>query len=241
MVMTRSDEKRAVPGRGSGLRDHLLHAAATAALMLWVTDAALAQVPIPGYPDRVTDYDPREVVMLPRFCVHTQDFRERVPGGNDREQIEHWRTLMGPSYEAMHHYCWGLMKLHRATILSPDATTRRFYFGSAADEFDYVLRNARPDFAMLPEIHTKRGEALLGTGRAPQATAEFERAIELKPDYWPPYARLSDYYKSTGDLTAARRTLERGLARVPDAKALMRRLKELDDDKSMLTGSAKKR
>lgn len=219
----------------------MVMARALLALSLSVNGNASAQAPIPGYPDHVTEYDPREVALLPRFCAYTQDFRERVPGGNDREQIEHWRTLMGPSYDAMHHYCWGLMKLHRATILSPDTTTRRFYFGSAVNEFDYVVRNVRSDFAMLPEILVKRGEALLGTGRAPQAIAEFERAIELKPDYWPPYARLSDYYKGTGDRVAARQILERGLARAPGAKGLLRRLRELEDRKSERSENPKSR
>jgi tetratricopeptide (TPR) repeat protein len=239
--MKRREENRAARGRGVCLFIGPVIPRALLAALLSIVEAASAQAPIPGYPNQVTEYDAREVALLPRFCTYTQDFRERVPGGNDREQIERWRALMGPSYEAMHHYCWGLMKLHRATILARDATTRRFYYGSAVDEFDYVLRNVRPDFAMLPEILTKRGEALLGAGRAPQAIAEFERAIELKPDYWPSYARLSDYYKSTGDLAGARQILGRGLARSPDAKGLLRRLKELDDEQSKPIGSAKNR
>lgn len=210
-------------------------------VLLAIPGVAPAQAPIPGYPDFVTEYDPREVAQLPPYCKHTQLFRERVPGGNDPQQIEYWKNLMGPPYEAMHHYCWGLMKLHRATVLARDATARRFYFGSAIGEFDYVLRYVRPDFAMLPEILTKRGEALLGLDRAAQAIAEFERAIESKPDYWPPYARLSDYYRSIGDLTAAKHVLERGLARSPNAQALLRRLKELDGTQPESTGDTKKR
>jgi tetratricopeptide (TPR) repeat protein len=235
------EENRAARGRGVRLFIGPVIPRALLVALLSIVEAASAQAPIRGYPNQVTEYDAREVALLPRFCTYTQDFRERVPGGNDREQIERWRALMGPSYEAMHHYCWGLMKLHRATILAQDATTRRFYYGSAVDEFDYVLRNVRPDFAMLPEILTKRGEALLGAGRAPQAIAAFERAIELKPDYWPPYARLSDYYKSTGDLAGARQILGQGLTRSPDAKGLLRRLKELDDEQPEPIGSAKNR
>ena len=58
---------------------------------------------------------------------------------------------------------------------------------------------------------------------------EFERAIEVKADYWPPYARLGDYYKSAGDLGKARQILEAGLSKAPDATALQRRLAELDN------------
>jgi tetratricopeptide (TPR) repeat protein len=239
--MKRREKNRSARRSGVYLFVGLATPWAFVAVLLSIAEAASAQAPIPGYPNQVTEYDAREVALLPRFCMYTQDFRERVPGGNDREQIEHWQALMGPSYEAMHHYCWGLMKLHRAAVLARDARTRRFYYASAVDEFDYVLRNVTPDFAMLPEILTKRGEALLGAGRAPQAIAEFERAIELKPDYWPPYARLSDYYKSAGNSDSARQILERGLARSPNAKGLSRRLKELDDEQSKPIGSAKRR
>lgn len=183
----------------------------------------------PGYPEHVTEYDPREVALLPPYCPHTQLFRERVPGGNDPEAIRRWHAVMGDVFQAMHHYCWGLMHLHRAKVLARDAQTRSFHYRSAINEFDYVLRHAPQDFVLLPEILTKRGEALLGLGRAAMALAEFERAIELKPDYWPPYAQISDVHKANGDTRKAREILEAGLARSPQAKGLHRRLSELRD------------
>ena len=59
---------------------------------------------------------------------------------------------------------------------------------------------------------------------------DLERAIRLKADYWPAYAELSDYYKSTGDRAKAREVLETGLARAPGAKGLERRMAELRTD-----------
>lgn len=184
---------------------------------------------IPGYPEHVTEYDPREVALLPPYCPHTQLFRERVPGGNDPQAIRRWQAVMGDVFQAMHHYCWGLMHLNRAKVLARDAQTRSFHYGSAIGDFDYVIRHAPPDFALLPEILTKRGEALLGLGRSALALAEFERAIQLKPDYWPPYAQISDFYKANSDTRKAREILEAGLAHSPQAKSLRRRLNELED------------
>ena len=203
-------------------------AAGMVPLLLAAAAPAAAQG-IAGYPEHVTDYDPREVAMLPAFCPHTQLFRERVPGGNDPEAIRRWQSVLGDMYLHLHHYCWGLMHLNRARILAREAQTRNFNYASAISEFDYVIRHARPDFALLPEILTRRGEALLGLGRTAQALAEFERAIELKPDYWPPYAHISDYHKSRGDSGQARTILEAGLKVAPSASALQRRLKELDE------------
>lgn len=167
--------------------------------------------------------------MLPEYCMYTQLFRNHVPGGNDPAEISRWHLRMGDVFIHMHHYCYGLMHLNRATILARDAETRRFNLNNAILEFDYVLERAPKNFALLPEILTKKGEVMLRQGRAPLAMTQFERAIELKPDYWPPYAQMSDYYAHNGDTERARSILKQGLAQSPEAKALQRRLRELDD------------
>jgi tetratricopeptide (TPR) repeat protein len=74
----------------------------------------------------------------------------------------------------------------------------------------------------------KKGENLIRLGRGPSGIKELLRAAELKPDYWPPYAAISDYYKKNGDLKDAREVLEKGLSASPDAKALKERLANLD-------------
>jgi tetratricopeptide (TPR) repeat protein len=194
--------------------------------LLFPASTALAQM-IPGYPPRVEAYDPRELALLPRYCLHTQDFRSRIPGGNNPQEISRWRFTMGETYEHMHHYCWGLMKQNRALLLAKTAQVRQFYFADSNDEFNYVIRNSPPDFFMLPEIFTKKGENLVRMKQGPMAIVEFERAIELKPDYWPPYAAMSDYYRDVGDIDKARDALRRGLEQSPEAPALLRRQKEL--------------
>ena len=191
------------------------------------TDAAHAQ-DIPGYPRAAEALDLREVALLPRYCNYTQMFREKVPGGNDSAVINGWYAQLGPTFNHMHHYCLGLMKNNRAMFLARDHVVRQFYLGAAIVEFDYVIDRAPADFILLPEIITKKGEALIQLGKGPVAVLEFLRAIDLKNDYWPPYAYLSDYYKETGEMAKARESLENGLAHSPDAKALQRRLSELE-------------
>ena len=183
---------------------------------------------IPGYPVSVDAFDPREIAMLPGYCIHTELFRSKIPGGSNPEMIQAWTRQMGEVFRHMHHYCFGLMKTHRALLLSRDSGTRRFYLADSLIEFDYVIDRAPESFVLLPEILTKKGEALVHLGMGPVAVVHFERAIGLKLDYWPPYAQLSDYYKASGDTRKARRLLEEGLSHVPDAKALQRRIAELD-------------
>jgi len=193
--------------------------------------SALAEL-ISGYPDNVEAYDPREVSMLPRYCIYTQSFRDKVPGGNDKAEIDRWYASLGPGFHAMHHFCWGLMKTNRALLRARTNEVKTFYLRSAIDEFNYVITNSPADFVMLPEILMRKGQNLIALGKGSLGVAELERAIELKPDYWAPYAVLSDYYKSTGDATKARELIEKGLAFAPDNKGLRMRLEELDKFKA---------
>ena len=166
--------------------------------------------------------------MLPRYCAYTQSFRDHVPGGNNPAEIQRWYSMLGETFNAMHHYCWGLMKTNRGVLLARSEQSRRFYLNDAISEFDYVLDHAPPDFVLLPEILMKKGENLIRLGQDGSGNLQLLRAIELKPDYWPPYAVMSDYYKKKGDLKNAREVLEKGLSASPDAKALKERLANLD-------------
>ena len=155
-------------------------------------------------------------------------YGQGVPGGNNTEEIARWSLIMGPTFNAMHHYCWGLMNTNRALLLVRDQRWRAYHLNYSISEFDYVIRGAPRNFRLLPEILTKKGENLIRLDRGQDGIVELQRAIELKPDYWPPYAAISDYYKNIGELAQAREWLEEGLSASPNTKALMRRLAELN-------------
>jgi tetratricopeptide (TPR) repeat protein len=202
--------------------------------LLQVSIAVAAGDPreIPGYPLRVEAYDSREVAMLPRYCKHTQSFRERVPGGNNDAEIKRLYEVLGPTFHAMHHYCWGLMNTNRALYLSTNKHGKAWYLTTTIGDFDYVIDRAPANFPLLPEILTKKGENLIRLGRGAAAVKELQRAIELKSDYGPPYLALSDYYKESGDLVTARELLESVASFAPEAPGLKRRLAALDGAKA---------
>ena len=167
--------------------------------------------------------------MLPGYCIYTQAFRiGRFPGSNNPAELERWTSVMGPTFNAMHHYCWGLMKTNRAKFLVSTPKMRDFYLRDSIPEFDYVINGAPTDFILLPEILTKKGENLLELDRSREGLQALHRAIELKPDYWPSYAAISDYYRKIGDLAKARGWLEEGLSVTPNINALKRRMADLD-------------
>jgi len=70
---------------------------------------------------------------------------------------------------------------------------------------------------MLPEIYTKRGENLLRLRELGEGMMSLQHAIDLKPDYWPPYAALGDYFKEAGNYAKAAEWLQKGLAASPNA------------------------
>jgi tetratricopeptide (TPR) repeat protein len=188
---------------------------------------------VPGYPPLNPHtllqgpYDSRELALLPRYCYHTQIFRQIAPGGNNKQEIDAWYAALGDTYHHLHHYCWGMMKTNRAVLLARDRRVREFFLHDALGEYEYVIQRAPSDFVLLPEILTKRAENLLLLGKAPLGILDLERAIELKPDYWPAHAKLADHYKSTGEVQKARAQLEAGLKAAPGTSALTRRLAEL--------------
>jgi tetratricopeptide (TPR) repeat protein len=178
-------------------------------------------------------FDPKQLAMLPPYCKYTQIYRQNVPGGSDPQQIDRWSSVMGAeNFIHLHHYCAGMENTNRALYFSSTTADRNRELRNSLTEFDYVLARMTPDFALLPEILTKRGENLLRLGNGPQGVLDLNRAIELKPDHWPPYAAMSDYYKALGDLRSAREWAEKGLAAAPGTRALQRRLAELNQPKA---------
>lgn len=214
-----------------------LPAVVAASLMLAL--CARAEQEIPGY-GSIDSYDAREVAMLPKFCPYTTLFNERVPGGSNLEETARWRSVLGDTFRHIHHYCFGVMKTNRATLLARTEQARLFYLSDSINEFDYVIQRAPEDFVLLPEIITKKGQNLIRLGKAPSGILQLEKAAQLKQDYWPPYAYLSDHYKEAGNLQKAREYLEQGLSFAPDSTALKRRLDELGQTKPRKSADASK-
>jgi tetratricopeptide (TPR) repeat protein len=212
------------PCRAGTPRRALLLAMVAAALSAPV--AVLAQM----------QYSAQEVAMLPSYC---QSHPYVTKNGSEAE-IQRWKSAMGDVYQAIHHYCWAQIATNRAKLSSRSRQERMRWLNQSIGDFDYVLQYAPRDFPLLPEILTRKGENLIGLGNAAPGVTDLQRAIEVKPDYWPPYAILSDYFKSVGDRAKAKEWLDKGLSQSPDAKALKRRLAELDAPQGKARASPKR-
>ncbi|MCC7486346.1 MAG: tetratricopeptide repeat protein [Burkholderiales bacterium] len=202
----------------------------------WILAAALAAgstigasgAAAQGISREMSFYSPQALSLLPPYCRYTQIFRDEVPGANDPARIKYWYGVLGGEFHHLHHYCWALTHANNATFASKLTTARRkALYGAAIREVNYVIRNSSPRFVLAPEILTKRGEWHARLDANASAIPDFAKAIELKPDYWPAYAGMSDMYQRAGDTARAREWLEKGLAQVPDSRALRQKLAEL--------------
>jgi tetratricopeptide (TPR) repeat protein len=163
------------------------------------------------------DFAQEELLTLPYACLAQQFINEQLesPAVAEPERAELLKTL-GHSFIHYSHYCWGLLYKHRAARPGGD----KFDYHRAIDNFDYVIRNAEPSFALMPKVYLQKGKVLERTGKGAEAEAEYRNALQANPDYTPAYVALAWHYADAGDIAAARATLAEGLARNPNSKVL---------------------
>jgi tetratricopeptide (TPR) repeat protein len=170
----------------------------------------------------------QEIAMLPEYCI-THPYIQLKGGSSNPAASERWKTVIGPHpYAALHHYCWAQALTIRAKFFARTKQERYGALSMSIGDFDYVLNHVGGRyFILLPEILHKKGENLMELGQIGEAVSSFQQAMIAKPDYWPPYAAMSDHYKKTGDLEKAREWLAKALAIDPQHKALLLRQAEL--------------
>lgn len=168
-------------------------------------------------------FTPGELALLPPYCNAMQGRPDYTGPGGAR-----WRKWLGNDLQHIHHYCRGLRDVMFATFVARiPPHHRNFLWERAVAEYDYMLQNCAPSMPLLPEIHLKRGEALLKLGRVFEAEESFKRAWTLKPDYWEPYAAWADKLIELKMFDRARETLGNGLSQAPQAEPLKQRLQRL--------------
>lgn len=191
---------------------------ALALSFIFATGVAIAK------PDNITD---TEMSLLPRYCPDTMGFNYGDAYSNTSPRAGHWVGLMGKSFWAMHHYCWGLIALNRSQKSGTPTNVRLSLWESARGDFGYVVKNAPPDFIMLPEIFTKIGTVELLLSHPDRANEAFSRARQLKPDYWPAYSHWAEYLMKIGKRPEALKVVASGLANAPGSKVLLEQYRTL--------------
>ena len=161
-----------------------------------------------------------EMATLPPYCP------SRFRGPSD-EHFKDWMNTIGPIFEHIHHYCGALVALSRYNR-SNDPQDRRYLLGEVLSNIEYVTKiTSVQNSALMPEIYITKGRVLLRAHRDAEAVNVFLSAIQLKPDYAPPYLAMADYYAGIKKKQDALKFLQEGLRQIPTSKSLVRRYQEL--------------
>lgn len=173
-----------------------------------------------------------ELKSLPRTCqaqrfIHEQIYNP-ITAEAERQQLQ---MVLGEDFTHYHHYCWALLIVRRGN--TTDQPNRRYgFYDEAVKNFDYVLRNVKPSFLLLPEVYLQKGLTLQLMSNDAAAAREFLNALRVKPSYTPAYAALIDYYLNLGNVSEARRMLEVGLEHAPSSKLLEEKRKAIEATES---------
>jgi tetratricopeptide (TPR) repeat protein len=188
-------------------------------------------------PENVT---PGEIALLPTYCIDTMGFGYGDAYTNTSPRAGKWVAMMGKSFWAMHHFCWALIDVRRAEFMSSRSPVKAGTLARAVGNYQYTINHSTPNFILLPEIYTKLGEAELLLSHIGAASEAFQRARELKPDYWPPYASWAAMLIRSGQKAEAKRHLKLGLENAPDAKILIDQYRALGGDPAEIAPIPKK-
>lgn len=165
-----------------------------------------------------------EIALLPPYCADKEwGSRPANPVNQARRAAQ-----LGPSWAGLHHYCWGLVSVRRATMGNLSPAMKRHLIETAVGDYQYTIRHSTPDFVLLPEILLRLGEAYVLLGDPASAISAFEASLAKKPDYWPARLAAADLLVKLRMREQALRTLRDGLALTPDQPNLRSRLAELE-------------
>lgn len=173
----------------------------------------------------------QEMLLLPDYCQAKYGKYRGNKAVSDR-----WSRVFGPeNWHNMHHYCHHLKEILRADRSIGNTSERLFHLQKARQGLERLLENeTTDDWVLRPEAHTKLAKVLLdmarlrkNAGYESEAVNHLKEAIQIKPDYVPPYLRLADYYADHGEPEQALEVVREGLNHVSDSSALERRNKEL--------------
>lgn len=165
-----------------------------------------------------------EMQRMPPYCQVKWNFPPTSP------EWKSWRDQIGSNYIDVHHFCAGLNFMNRYWG-SRNARDRGFYLQSALNNFNYMAKAEKPDFALRAELYSHRGEVLRLMGRPGEAVNDYNKALSINPKMVKPYLQLADLNVAGKSPARALEAITQGLRHVPDSTALQRRYLELGGKK----------
>ena len=173
-----------------------------------------------------------ELALLPDYCRDAMGILYGDQYYNPSPRAAHWVALMGQGFWSIHHYCYAMAHVRQAEMAGVTQPQRKFIYGRTIPDYLYTLNNSAPDMVLVPEILVRLGEAYLKVGDTANAYSAFEKARQVKPDYWPAYSRWVDVLIKSNLRKDALALARQGLAHAPASEVLRRQYISLGGDPS---------
>ncbi|KVW97112.1 hypothetical protein ABW22_06385 [Thiobacillus denitrificans] len=165
-----------------------------------------------------------EMLRMPPYCQVKWNSPPTSP------EWKSWRDQIGSNYIDLHHYCAGLNFVNRYWgARTPQ--DRGFYLQNAMNNFNYMVKAEKPDFALRAELYSHRGEVFKLMRKPGEAVKDFNHALSINPRFVKPYLQLADLNVAGKSNARAIEIVTEGLRHVPDSSALQRRYLELGGKK----------
>lgn len=175
-----------------------------------------APVPAEGDSWRLRNWrNAPEAALLPPYCNPQRDPEVRA----------YWKRRLGPGITWANHYCHAMAQTHRCERVF--GRERQECLRETVSGYRYLQKHTQPSFPLWPEASVRLGRVFEELGESAKALREYENALKANPSYVPAYYRLAEYYAKQGKPDQARRTLEKGLDRAPNASRLKKKRREL--------------
>lgn len=195
----------------------------------WLALAALL-CPVSSLAQKPENVTPAEMALLPDYCADVQGFKYGDASWNTSPRASYWVARMGPTFWHQHHYCWALIKKHRAMEPGVSPQVRNGRISNAIGDLEYVVRNAAPGFPLLPEVFYRIGEFQLLIDNQTAAKEALDNAVRIKPNYWPAYLLWANALAKVKLTREAASHLELGLRHSPNSPQLRKAYRALGGD-----------
>ncbi len=160
-----------------------------------------------------------ELAMLPEYCKDAAGIVYGDRYFNRSPNAPRWEAVMGLDFWHVHHYCYALNNLRRASFTA-NPTDKRFLLQKVRGDYGYMINNSRPDMVLMPEILTRMGDVQNMLGDVGAAYVAYETAMARKPDYWPAYKSAADMFLKAGVKPRGLEILQRGISANPGSPEL---------------------
>jgi tetratricopeptide (TPR) repeat protein len=133
-------------------------------------------------PESQAEWDGWPMVCKVRFTVSLEGRNSQHANSFPPETVQRWADQYGDCWGLLHHHCAGILFLQRAKF-APSKTERQFDLKSALQQHEYSLKTCPKTNRQFSVALTHMGMVYAEAQEYAKASAMFDDAIDLHPDY----------------------------------------------------------